>query len=247
MKPVIGISGCNKVLEGEPAHAVKARYVDGIAVYAGAIPLIVPALGRPEDAPAIVERLDAIMLTGASSNVESLHYGAVAGRGPHDPGRDRTTLALIRAARDRGIPVIGVCRGFQEINVALGGTLRDQRDGGDQSVIHHAPGDPSLNDMFDHYHEVDVAPGSILENITQCRRLRVNSVHFQMIDRLAEGLRVEATADDGVIEAVASRDGQSVYAVQWHPEWHPESRPHDMAFWRHVGEMARARVSLAQA
>lgn len=239
-KPIIGIIGCNKQVDGEPVHSVKARYVEGVDRFADSIPLIIPSLGHPEDVPAIVNCVDAILLTGATSNIEPHHFGGSGGREPKDPLRDTTSLALIKAAREANVPVVGICRGLQEINVALGGSLIDQRDGDEISIAHHASDGASLEDMFAHSHRIDVSPGSLLAQVVEAQRLLVNSVHYQVIDKLGEDLRVEATAVDGVVEAISSRDGRSIFAVQWHPEWRPETRPHDLAFWRHVGELARS-------
>jgi len=245
VRPVIGVIGCSKPLEGEIATTVKARYLDAVANHADAIPLIVPSFSRASDVSAIVGRLDAILLTGSTSNISPHHFGSDAGREPFDAQRDETSIALVHAAQSANIPIIGICRGLQEINVALGGTLADHRDADEVSVEHHAPADVSLEEMFNHFHEVDVAPGSLLSNITGSQNLSVNSVHFQTIARLGDGLRIEATAPDNAIEAISSRDGHSIFAVQWHPEWRPETRPHDLAIWRHIGNLARA--SLAQA
>ncbi len=238
-RPIIGVIGCNKMLEGEPAQTVKSRYIAGIADFADGIPLIIPSLGRPEDAPAIIAQLDGLLLTGATSNIEPQHFGGVGGRGPRDPHRDTTSLSLIMAAQAAGVPVIGICRGLQEINVALGGTIIDQRDAATRAMDHHAADDADLEGMFGHTHSVDVAPGSLLGEITGERTLAVNSVHYQHIGQLGDGLRVEATAEDGVVEAISSRDGRSIFAVQWHPEWRPAERPHDLAFWRYVGALTR--------
>lgn len=247
-RPVIGIIGCLKPLDGETAFTVKARYVEGVARFADAIPLVIPGLGRPEDAPGIVSRLDAILLTGSTSNVEPMRYrGAGEGREPKDSGRDATSIALVKAAKFYGVPVIGICRGLQEINVALGGTLIDERDApGDFS--HHAPDDADLPGMFGHAHTVEVSPGSALSRITGPGEIEVNSVHYQRVGQLGEGLRVEAVASDGVIEAISSREAvPQIFAVQWHPEWRPEERQHHLAFWRQVGEMARTHAASAHA
>jgi len=246
-RPVIGVIGCNKPLEGEIAATVKARYLDALVNFAGAIPLIAPSLNRAEDAPAIVRRVDAVLLTGSTSNIAPHRFGAEAGREPFDDHRDETSFALIKAAQSANIPIIGVCRGLQEINVALGGTLADHRDAEEEvSVSHHAPDDASLEGMFNHFHDVDVAPGSLLSQITGTAQIKVNSVHYQTIDRLGDGLRIEATALDNVVEAISSRDDQSIFAVQWHPEWRPETRSHDVAFWKHVGNLARASLNQAR-
>ncbi|MBU1175764.1 MAG: gamma-glutamyl-gamma-aminobutyrate hydrolase family protein [Alphaproteobacteria bacterium] len=237
-KPLIAVIGCNKMHEGEPAQTVKTRYLTVLAEQAGAVPLIVPSLGRPEDAAAIVARVDAVLLTGSVSNVSPAAYGGGVAHEPFDPARDRTALALIRAARHFGVPVTGICRGFQEINVALGGSLRDERDAG--TSVHHVEDEGDLEAEFAHGHEVTPAPASLLARLVGTGPVIVNSVHHQLVDRLGEGLRVEATAADGVVEAIASREADPlIFAVQWHPEWRPQDVAHHIAFWRFVGERAR--------
>lgn len=240
-KPIIGIIGCYRDFEGEPTHVVKARYVTGVRAFAEAVPVILPGFASPQDAVQVLSRLDGVLLTGSVANVEPDHYGGpINARGPFDPHRDATTFALIEAARTLGVPLYGICRGLQEINVALGGTLRDQRDDSQRDVAHHARDDVGLDEMFAQVHSVNVAPGSTLSKIVSAPHIEVNSVHYQMIDRLGDGLRVEATADDGVVEAFAARDGSPLFAVQWHPEWRPEERPHHLKFWSHFGDAARA-------
>ena len=240
-RPVIGVIACGREVEGEPAQAVKHRYLVAVDQFADSVPLIVPSNQPGGNAADIVARLDAVLLTGSNSNIAPLRYGSdLAGQAPIDEGRDGLSQALIHAAITAGKPVFGICRGLQEINVALGGTLRDLRDSG-LAVPHHAPPEAALADMFAFGHEVEVVASSMLHRFTETSLLAVNSVHFQAIDRLAEGLVVNATGPDGVIEAVsATHTPAPVFAVQWHPEWRPEGRPHDMAFWRYVGEAARA-------
>lgn len=243
-KPVIGVIACTKPLEGETAQTVKTRYVEAISVYADAVPMIVPSLVPTHHAPTLIERLDGLLLTGASSNIAPRHYGSpVAGQGPFDASRDNAALALIEAAREAKKPIFGICRGFQEINVALGGTLADPRDTGRPANDHHADTE-DLEDMFANAHPVDLAPGGALAQLFGARAIEVNSVHFQRLDRLGEGLRVEASATDGVVEAIASREADPlILAVQWHPEWQPPQRDHHLAFWQHVG--ARVRRAIA--
>lgn len=247
LKPVIGIISCNRPVEGENAYIVKARYVDAVARHADAAPLICPSLPGVEAAPDMVARLDAILLTGSNSNVEPRRYGKAAGRAPFDPDRDSMSEALVAAAIAAGKPVLGICRGLQEINVALGGTLRDQRDAEPDAdacaLPHHAPDGVDLAEMFGHAHEVEIAPGTPLARVAPSGRAIVNSVHYQAIDRLGRGLVVNARAADGVVEAVSSEPGAPpILAVQWHPEWRPDERPHDLAFWREVGRVARAAM-----
>mgnify|MGYP000392144173 CR=1 FL=1 len=240
-KPVIGVIACNKPLEGETAQAVKNRYIEAVINYADAIPLIFPSFGRPDDAGPMIARVHALMLTGATSNVEPRHYGADGEADPKDPNRDMTSLSLIKAAHALNMPIIGICRGMQEINVALGGTLADQRENPAGKIAHHSSDDATLEEMFSHYHPIDIAPGSNLQKVVGTDKMLVNSVHYQRVERLGDDLRVEATSADGVVEAIASRSGPSIFAVQWHPEWRPQERPADLAFWRHVGQLARMR------
>lgn len=243
-KPVIGIISCNRTVEGENAYTVKTRYVDAVARYADAAPLICPSLDQVGNAAAIVERLDAILLTGSNSNIEPARYGAASGRAPFDPARDAMSEALVKAAVAAGKPVFGVCRGLQEINVALGGTLVDQRDAPVAGLSHHAPDGVTLEAMFGHGHLAEPVPGTPLAKIVGDKSIAINSVHFQTIGRLGEGLVVNARAPDGVVEAISSVAGTSpILAVQWHPEWRPEARSHDLAFWREVGEIARSVAS----
>lgn len=244
-KPVIGVISCTRTVEGEDAYIVKTRYVDAVARYADAVPVICPVVETLDDARAMVDRLDGILLTGSNSNIESVRYGAIAGRGPFDPTRDWLSAMLIEAAMDVGKPVFGICRGLQEINVALGGTLVDQRDGQDQpDFAHHAADGVTLDEMFAHGHKARLVAGTPMASIVGSPDIAINSVHYQAIGTLGAGLMVNARADDGVVEAVSSSDRNTpILAVQWHPEWRPAERPHDLAFWRAIGDMARAQAA----
>jgi putative glutamine amidotransferase len=248
-KPVIGVISCNREIEGEAGQTVKNRYLDGVSRYADAIPMIIPTNAEPSDSAAIVARLDGLLLTGSSSNIEPERYGVEQpGRLPSDARRDAMSGALIKAAIAAGKPVFGICRGFQEINVALGGTLVDQRDTDNVAYLHHAPDGLGLEAMFNHFHAVDVLPGTPLQSFTGSTGLTVNSVHFQTIGRLGEGLRINAVGNDGVIESISTTDTPApVFAVQWHPEWHPDNRPHDLAFWRYLHDAAAAASKNAAA
>lgn len=236
-RPVIGVIACNRIVGVEAAQAVMTRYVAALMRYADAAALIVPALPDLMAAREVAPRLDAVLLTGSPSNVAPARYGdAEPGDGPFDPGRDAMALALAEAMLARERPVLGVCRGFQELNVALGGTLR--RDLGDGALPHHAPEGTAFDAMFDHRHAVTLAPGGTLARLYGARPLEVNSVHYQGIGTLAPGLTVEAAAPDGVVEAFSSPDGR-VLAVQWHPEWHTEANPDAQALFGEFGRMAR--------
>lgn len=243
-KPVIAVIACVREVEGEAASIVKRRYLDAVARFCDAVPVIAPAMGCAADAAALVARVDAVLLTGSNSNIEPSRYAPeMPGSPPYDPERDETSSGLIAAAMAAGKPLFGVCRGLQEINVALGGTLVDERGAGLDGPSHHAPEGVDLAEMFAYGHDAVAEPGGVMETIAGSQPVRINSVHFQRVDRLAPGLRVEARSPDGVVEAVSSAPGgPPVLAVQWHPEWKPEGRAHDMAFWRHVGQAARATM-----
>lgn len=240
-RPLIGVIACERQVEGEPAQAVKHRYLEAVERFANAVPVIIPTNQGEVNAAEIVGRLDAVLLTGSGSNIEPVRYGSRApAQEPTDRGRDLFGHALIRAAIDAGKPVFGICRGLQEINVALGGTLRDLR-AVNLAQSHHAAADADLAETFAYGHPIDVVAGSMLQRFSRSGSLEVNSVHYQAIDRLGEGLAVNATGPDGVIEAVSATGTTApVFAVQWHPEWRPEGRAHDLAFWNYLGEAARA-------
>ncbi|MFN3520703.1 MAG: gamma-glutamyl-gamma-aminobutyrate hydrolase family protein [Phenylobacterium sp.] len=239
-RPVAGVICCTRIVGIEPAQAVMNRYVAGVLAHADAAALLVPSMPELMRASEVAARLDGLFLTGSPSNLSPDRYGQAAddAPGPFDPGRDAMTADLIKAMADLGKPVFGVCRGLQEINVAFGGALR--RDLGATELAHHAPDDVGFNEMFDHRHPVSLVPGGVLARGLGAERITVNSVHYQGVDRLGEGLRVEARADDGVVEAVsADLSGAPLLAVQWHPEWQPQADPNSRAFFALFGRALR--------
>jgi len=241
-RPVAGIICCTRTVGVEPAQAVMDRYIVGALTHADCAALLVPAMPSLMAASEVASRLDGLLLTGSPSNVEPGRYGERVedAPGPFDQGRDTMTLDLIKAMADLGRPVFGICRGFQEINVAFGGTLRRDMAEHPDLIAHHAPPQVGFNAMFDHEHEVALTPGGVLARTFGAERARVNSVHYQGVDRLGEGLTVEARADDGVIEAVsADLSGAPLLAVQWHPEWRTGTNPQSVAFFNLFGRALR--------
>jgi putative glutamine amidotransferase len=241
-RPVAGVICCTRTVGIEPAQAVMNRYVAGAMKYADAAALLVPSMPELMKASEVAARLDGLMLTGSPSNMDPALYGQDVpdAPGPFDAARDTMTADLIKAMLDLGRPVFGVCRGFQEINVAFGGTLR--RDMSDQgaSLPHHAPDEVDFNGMFDHEHTVDLTPRGVLATAFGAETATVNSVHYQGVDQLGDGLLVEARAPDGVVEAVSAKvNGAPVLAVQWHPEWKPERNPQSQAFFQVFGRALR--------
>lgn len=239
-RPVLGIICCQRTVGTEPAQTVIERYVRAAMRYADVAALLIPSLPDLMTAAEVAPRLDGVLLTGSPSNIEGSRYADDGGEGPFDPGRDEIALSMVDAMIGRGRPVFGICRGFQEINVALGGSLRRDTSANDDLIRHHAPPDVSFDAMFDHRHRVDLVPGGVLARTYDKPALEVNSVHYQGIDRLADGLTVEATAPDGLVEAYSAKIGAApVVAVQWHPEWHPESNPDSRTFFKLLGQTLR--------
>lgn len=230
MKPLIGISCCQKAF-GRFAmlnHAVSDTYVRAVGDLVGGVPMLIPANGSRADIDTLIERLDGIILTGSPSNVEPALYGG----DPHPPEtpedhcRDAVTLPLVRSAIALGLPLLGICRGFQEMNVALGGTLYQRLQDLPGRMDHSTPMQPLALIRHAKAHSIRVVPGSWLHRVAQAREIAVNSLHNQGVDQLAPGLVAEGYAPDGTIEAfrVTQRPGFAV-GVQWHPEYDMETDP----------------------
>lgn len=247
-RPVIGIPADRRMIARHPFHAVGEKYIDAVVLAAGALPLLVPALGPRElDFDELLDAVDGLLLTGSPSNVEPHHYeGPPSDPGTlHDPERDATTLPLIPRAITAGVPVLGICRGFQEMNVAFGGTLAQK--------LHELPGrldhreneqDP-LERQYGPAHEVHLEPGGLLQALAGADAVRVNSLHGQGIERLGRRLAVEARAPDGVIEAFRVEDApRFALAVQWHPEWQVMSNSFSRALFAAFGAASRERAQL---
>ena len=242
--PLIGIPACVREMDGHPFHTVGEKYITGVGLGAGGLPLLIPALGAAFDPRDLVRRLDGLLITGSPSNVAVDLYGGPPDRAdsPQDPKRDATTLPLIRAAVEDGLPLFCICRGIQELNVAFGGTLHTQVHEQPDTFDHRAP----TGDMDFRYgprHPVELAADSEIARLVGSRRIEVNSLHWQAIDRLGQRLIVEGRAPDGVIEAVRVADARSfALGVQWHPEWKVLENPVSVALFRAFGEAARRRA-----
>lgn len=243
--PLIGVAACARAGERSVFHGVAAQYLAAVIDGAGGLPLIVPALGERTDFADIVGRVDGLLLPGSRSNVAPHHYGDSSRPSTlHDPDRDATTLPLIRMALAEGVPLLAICRGHQELNVALGGTLHQHVHELPGRRDHRAPQVESNVERYGHAHAVALTPGGVLSRLAGAHSATVNSLHAQAIDRLADGLSIEATAPDGVIEAVrvTAAHGFAI-GVQWHPEWHIASDTLSRALFAAFGDAARARAA----
>jgi len=247
-RPVLGIICDNRQVGGRPAQIVLDRYLRAAIKYGDVAALLIPSLPDLMSAADIGGHLDGVLMTGSPSNVEPSRYGqAEDGEGPFDPARDELAIGLIGEMTGRGRPVFGVCRGFQEINVALGGTLRRDTSANDDLIRHHAPDGAGYEAMFDHRHPVSLVPGGMLAAAFAKPELNVNSVHFQGVLTLAPTLSIEATAPDGLVEAYSARiNGAPLLAVQWHPEWDTDADTDSQTFFRLLGRALRGDPLSAQ-
>ena len=246
LKPLVGVPACAREIPPHPYYVAGEKYVTAVAEGAGALPTVIPPLGQAYDFADLVRRLDGLLLTGSPSNVEPRRYGgppSLPGT-PHDPRRDATTLPLVLAAVDAGCPLLALCRGFQELNVAFGGTLHQHVHEVAGLDDHREDKSQPLDAQYGPAHEVLLAPGGLLAGLAASERITVNSVHAQGIDRLGSALTVEATAPDGLVEAVrVAGAGAFAIGVQWHPEWRFAEDPFSTALFAAFGEACRARVA----
>ncbi|BDI05797.1 gamma-glutamyl-gamma-aminobutyrate hydrolase family protein [Sphaerotilus microaerophilus] len=239
-QPLVLVPACNRMLGQHPFHVAGKKYVDAVRL-AGALPLVVPS-ASPAELDVLLDLADGVLLTGSPSNVHPSHYGEEVydQRLPLDPVRDDWTLPLIPKALQRGIPLLAICRGFQEANVALGGSLHQAVQEVPGKHDHRAPEAAPAEVQYAASHPIVVQRGGWLERLFGVgAELQVNSVHGQGVNRLADGLRVEALAPDGLVEAfstvpTADTPGFAL-CVQWHPEWLAADNPVSMALLRAFG------------
>ena len=252
MKFIVGISCCQKTF-GRFAmlnHAVSDTYVRAVGEVMGAVPVLIPANGAKADLDCLLERLDGVLLTGSPSNVDPALYGGA----PHPPEtvedrcRDGVTIPLVCRAVARGVPLLGICRGFQEMNVAAGGTLHQRLQDLPGRLDHSTPMQAVAAIRHGKAHRIRVEPGSWLHRVAEAREIAVNSLHNQGVDRLAPGLVAEGYAPDGTIEAFRAADAPGfAVGVQWHPEYDMETDPVSRRIFLAFAEAVRAYRSGARA
>lgn len=243
--PLIGVTACLKAGDGMSFHSVGEKYVDAVVDGADGLPVLIPALGERLDPDAILDRLDGLLVTGSPSNVDPARYSGPAPREGNlaDPARDATTLPLIRRALERGVPFLGICRGMQELNVALGGSLHQHLHELDGRFDHRSDKSKPVAERYGPAHPVRLTPGGLLQAVLGgAATITVNSLHGQGLDRLADALAVEAVAEDGTVEAVSVQGAKGwALAVQWHPEWRVRENPWSLRLFRAFGAAARER------
>jgi putative glutamine amidotransferase len=244
LNPLVGVSACRIAGEIHPFHRVGEKYLMAVVDPAGCTPIILPVLGEEAGIDTLVDRIDGLLLTGGAANVEPHNYdGPESEEGTkHDPYRDATILPMINRCVERGVPVLGLCLGLQELNVAFGGTLH-------QRVF-------DLPDKFDHRmrrdvddharryrpaHDIRLTPGGILRGIIGQDNVLVNSLHAQGIDRPGDAVQIEAVAPDGIVEAISIKNAPGfALGVQWHPEWPRPILGHNARIFEAFGDACRA-------
>lgn len=257
-KPIVALPADIREIEGAVWHATPNQYVEAALKVADVMSFIVPAFEHGNDVDAILDRVDGVLVTGAASNVHPSLYGreATEADGPFDHARDATSLPLIRRAIDRGIPLLAICRGIQELNVALGGTLKSEIQETPGIWDHRKPPVAERDGMYAIRQPVIIREGScIADHLGLSGEIQVNSLHRQAIAQTAPRLAVEATAQDGTIEAVSVIDAKNfAVGVQWHPEYWAQTDAPSRAIFEAFGKAVRdyalgagAEVQIARA
>ena len=244
-KPIIGLPADRRVIDPHPFHMVGEKYLKAVIEAADAVPLIIPVLADDLAIDELVDQVDGVLLTGSPSDIEPHHYGDESGDPDalRDPHRDALTLPIAKHALETSVPLLAVCRGFQELNVALGGTLHQK--------VHEVPGyhyhkenpeDP-LDVQYGPSHPVTLVEGGLLAGLAGAEQVMVNSLHGQGVKKLGEGVSIEALADDGLIEAFRVDSATNfALAVQWHPEWKATENEFSSAIFRAFGDACRERA-----
>ena len=218
---IVGIVSDRHLVDGMAMHTVNDEYVTAVRDGADALPLLIPSTDVALDPAMVLAAVDGLVFTGAPSNVAPRHYGQTSRPGTDlDEVRDATTLPLLRAAVEHGKPLLAICRGFQELNVALGGSLHQHLHEIAGHLDHREPQGVPHEAEYAPAHAVTMTRDGLLARLSGMTQAMVNSLHHQGVDRLAPMLTVEAVAPDGQIEAVSMPGARSfLLGVQWHPEW----------------------------
>lgn len=245
-RPLVIVPADRKMMGQHAYHSAGEKYLSALSLGAGVIPMILPSLAPTLPLAEILEKADGLFLTGSYSNIEPHHYSdepSYEGN-LHDPHRDTNSLSIIKMAIEKQIPVLAVCRGFQEVNVALGGSLHQKVQEVPGLDDHRENLDDSLDDQYADSHLISLSSDGLLANLANKSSLMVNSLHGQGINRLADMLQIEAIAPDGLIEAVTLKSSHPFFlAVQWHPEWKFGENPFYASIFKAFGQACANRAT----
>lgn len=243
--PVVGVATCRREIKGLDYDCTQHKYLIALYRSANVLPLQIPLLGEDLDTAVLFDAIDGILLTGSHSNIHPANY-TETGQQPGfmlDVERDRTFIPLIKPAIDRGLPLLALCRGFQELNVAFGGTINTDLRSMKSSVEHGEDGNLPVDKRYEARHMVNLVPGEQLNRLLRADKIEVNSLHDQGIDRLGTGLVVEGYAEDGLIEAVSVNNSKGfALGVQWHPEWRSTENHVSTAIFSEFGKACYAHA-----
>ncbi|MEM0900367.1 MAG: gamma-glutamyl-gamma-aminobutyrate hydrolase family protein [Pseudomonadota bacterium] len=242
MKPLVAVVADTREFDNYEWHVSPSQYIDALVDVAGVMPVIIPALSERLDIDAVLSGVDGLLLTGSKTNVHPELYGAepTEKHEPYDRQRDATVLPVIREAVTRGLPLFAICRGFQEMNVALGGSLITEVHEHEGRMDHRAPESDDNDERFRVWHGVKVAPGSSLADVLREETVKVNSLHRQAVNELAPKASALARAPDGTVEAIGAADAKAfAVGVQWHPEYWATSDPPSKALFEAFGDAVR--------
>ncbi|WP_224784930.1 gamma-glutamyl-gamma-aminobutyrate hydrolase family protein [Marinihelvus fidelis] len=242
-RPLVGVVADRRMVGPHPFHMAGEKYLAALVDGAGVDPVVLPSFGEGFEVAGLLERLDGLLLTGSPSNVAPARYdGPSSAPGTlHDPERDVAAFDLVPAALKMGLPLLAICRGFQELNVAMGGSLHQAVHERPGALVHHEDYDAPVEVQYGPAHEVSFVEGGLLRELTGQATATVNSLHSQGVDRLGQGLRVEALAPDGLVEAFVVADAPGfTLGVQWHPEWKVTASTVSMALFGAFGDACRA-------
>lgn len=242
--PIVGIICDKEIIGPHPFHIAGDKYIKAISASSHCLPLLIPALADESSMEQLLSMLDGVLFTGGYSMVDPLHYqDEAAETGTKlDTARDNTSLPLVVKAVAQGIPVLGICRGFQEMNVAFGGSLHQKLHDNGHYFEHRENKALTLKQQYSASHHVNVIADGKLAGIVNEAVIEVNSLHTQGVDRLSEKLTIEAIAEDGLVEAFSVTNSESfAMAVQWHPEWRVEENQQSIQLFHAFGQACATR------
>ncbi len=241
-RPVVGVLACRKFVDPLWSHAVAEKYLYALDDGADVMPVLIPSLGHMLDPTILFERMDGLLLPGSVSNIAPHHYNniPVDDTDPRDSFRDDTALRIVQTAVENRIPVLGICRGFQEINVAMGGSLHQRIETVNKQYDHRETPNKPAKVQFDYAHTIDLVEGGLLHSLIGQDQVNVNSLHGQGVKELGSDLMVEAYAPDGLVEAFRHKTSDTlIMGVQWHPEWQTSKSVLYSAIFKAFGDACR--------
>ena len=242
-RPTIALVTDLRAVDGMTYHVLGDKYASAIRDYAACLPVGLVPSHDVNDLRQISRMFDGFVFTGSASNIEPVRYGATAAPPPFDLVRDGFALPLVHEILERKKPALFICRGFQELNVALGGTLNADLAGSARFERHHATADLPYEERYAPLHEVNLDPDSLLDAVFGARNFPVNSLHYQGLDQIGAGLTVHGRSPDGLPEIIAVDEHPFAIGVQWHPEYRPDLHPASASLLRSFGEAARVARS----